>query len=754
MRLSQQNPAGLSDGQLLDRVVSARDEAAFECLVWRHGPMVLGVCRRLLRNPADADDAFQATFLVLFRKAAVVRPRERVGAWLHGVAVRAATKLYIANARRVTREQSAARPEVAPQPVEPDPELSAALDRELARLPERYRVPLVLCDLQGQSIKETAERLGWRQGTLASRLARGRALLARRVRATGLASLGAVAFASETVSAARVRDVLLAVAATRSAGPQSAAHAVAASVLQSLWVAKMKSLVAVVAAAAVVALGAWGAFTVTRSADPERTIPAEQPVTAVPALVDGEKPVAPPPAEVKVAPAKDSWRPLGRWRLLREERGGKVVPKSGFGALVVSDGVVGFFDETTGTPDIRALETTRPTDKPGHFDLTVYAKGYAFPSLGIYELRGDRLRVCMGVLAENAGPPEHKRPTEFKTTAGGTAILWEFEREEIAWGPPAEGIKLGLVVSPAASRVGETVTFRLFAANTTEKDIEFESPNMDVHYEFNRPVLLDPAGRRAGMWMRLAKGAMPSLVYTKRTLRNAGVVEIGSAAWTIRDSRWKDPDVDPAHPFVRAKPGAYTVQFKGIKLKGKPERDTGTLALKVGRADEPHTDSSGIAWGAAEGGLQLGVSYAPGSGPEFRVGERFFLHVHLRNVTEKPIEYTLVDKPSGVLFNFLSVPHVADTALVAGKAYMLKVDLIAHKGDVGSTKYALAAGEVRVIGRPSFCVGPATKYAPDLQIEARPGVYNLWYPGVVINEKWKNDTYPSGSLRFVIRDEK
>src|SRR5438874_8814742 len=128
--------AALSDGQLLGLYVDRRDAAAFDALVRRHGPMVLGVCRRVLHNPHDADDAFQATFLVLVRKAATVSPRERVGNWLYGVAYQTAIKARALAARRAVRErQMIDMPEPATQPQDPWPDLRPLLDQELSRLP-------------------------------------------------------------------------------------------------------------------------------------------------------------------------------------------------------------------------------------------------------------------------------------------------------------------------------------------------------------------------------------------------------------------------------------------------------------------------------------------------------------------------------------------------------------------------------------------------------------------------------------------
>jgi RNA polymerase sigma-70 factor (ECF subfamily) len=134
-------PAGLTDGELLGRFVTGRDEAAFETLVHRHGPMVLGLCRRVLHNLHDAEDAFQATFLLLAQKAAAVVKRDSVGSWLFAVAYRTALEARAVLTRRQAHERQVdemPHPEVAPVEVQ---DWRPLLDRELARLPEKYRRP-------------------------------------------------------------------------------------------------------------------------------------------------------------------------------------------------------------------------------------------------------------------------------------------------------------------------------------------------------------------------------------------------------------------------------------------------------------------------------------------------------------------------------------------------------------------------------------------------------------------------------------
>jgi RNA polymerase sigma factor (sigma-70 family) len=183
--------AGLTDGQLLSRFLERRDEDAFAALVKRHGPMVWGVCRRLLTSHHDAEDAFQATFLVLVRKAAKVFPRDKVANWLYGVAYMTAHRGRVAAAKARRREKQVAKmPETAVVEGDLWRDLQPLLDQELSRLPDAYREVIVLSDLEGKTRKEVARQLGLPEGTVASRLARARAMLAKRLARHGLAVSG------------------------------------------------------------------------------------------------------------------------------------------------------------------------------------------------------------------------------------------------------------------------------------------------------------------------------------------------------------------------------------------------------------------------------------------------------------------------------------------------------------------------------------------------------------------------------------
>src|SRR5215472_4742363 len=147
--------ASQTDKELLKRFLANRDESAFEALVRRHGPMVLALCRRILRNPQDAEDAFQAAFLVLVRKSASITRPELLGNWLYGVAFRTARTARAAAEKRRVKEAEAV-PHEQPAPESPWQELLPLLDRELNRLPARYRIPLVLCHLEEKSRQEAA----------------------------------------------------------------------------------------------------------------------------------------------------------------------------------------------------------------------------------------------------------------------------------------------------------------------------------------------------------------------------------------------------------------------------------------------------------------------------------------------------------------------------------------------------------------------------------------------------------------------
>lgn len=223
--------AGLTDGQLLERFATRRGasgELAFAALVERHGSIVLSVCQGVLRNRHDAEDAFQATFLVLARRADSIRKRESVASWLHGVALRVASEARSAAARRRWREKKAAG--IAGEPTIGDDriDLVPLLHEEVGRLPSRYREPVVLCFFEGLTHEEAADQLGWPVGTVKSRLARGKARLRARLTQRGFApTAGLVGVLSAHAAASAAVPAALAEATVRIAPRFSAGEAFA-----------------------------------------------------------------------------------------------------------------------------------------------------------------------------------------------------------------------------------------------------------------------------------------------------------------------------------------------------------------------------------------------------------------------------------------------------------------------------------------------------------------------------------------------
>ncbi len=279
-----------TDGQLLDAYSDRRDGSAFAELVRRHGSMVWGVCRRMLPNRHDAEDAFQATFLVLVRKSASVRPAERVGNWLHGVAVRAAQKAATAARRRERSVEDVADPAV----VESDAwrDVLPILDEELSLLPDKYRSVIVLCDLEQMTRTAAARRLGVPEGTVAGWLARARALLGKRLARRGVGTPALAALISERVVSALVPAPLVrtTIEAANQAGPTPVGVAtLTEGVIRTMFLKKIRSAaIAVLVALGVVASGAVLLMRPTVAAQPVRTEatglvkPVERPAANLP----------------------------------------------------------------------------------------------------------------------------------------------------------------------------------------------------------------------------------------------------------------------------------------------------------------------------------------------------------------------------------------------------------------------------------------------------------------------------------------
>jgi RNA polymerase sigma factor (sigma-70 family) len=278
--------AALPDSALLERFLASHEEAAFQALLLRHGPMVLRVCRRTLSAEQDAEDAFQATFLVLARQGRSIRKQASLASWLHGVAYRVARDARKSRARRRAQEEAASGPAAKAADDVGWNELRSILDEELVRLPERWRAPLVLCYLEGLTQDEAATRLGLTRSTFWRNLERGRELLCCRLTRRGV-TLSAALLApllSEGTASAGV-PTALAASTTQAAAALAAGQAAAGASAQALVLARRfvagalldKAKVAGVLLLAVLVAGIGGAGSIAKVdplAPPAATVPA------------------------------------------------------------------------------------------------------------------------------------------------------------------------------------------------------------------------------------------------------------------------------------------------------------------------------------------------------------------------------------------------------------------------------------------------------------------------------------------------
>ncbi len=341
---------GLSEAQLLERFLVHRDESAFEAILHRHGPMVLGVCRRILDDPHDVADAFQTTFLILVKKARSIRDRDVLGTWLYGVARRVAVRAKV-NARcRRTRERTEAEGLDVQQPrgdrLEAT-ELRALIDDELERLPSRYRQPIILCDLEGQTHEQAAALIGCPVGTVKSRLSRGREQLRSRLVRRGVAPSAALLASTLAADAAQAVPVewinqTLQAAVTLAAGNAVAAGTFSAGVVtlwkgvvRSMFLAKLNYAAAAVMAVALATTGVWALV------GPSPAQPVRDETVAVPAQAR----VAQAPAPSSAAPSAPQERNVERFQL---DNGLKVILRpiqfAQSTALVVVYGIGGDHD--------------------------------------------------------------------------------------------------------------------------------------------------------------------------------------------------------------------------------------------------------------------------------------------------------------------------------------------------------------------------------------------------------------------------
>jgi RNA polymerase sigma factor (sigma-70 family) len=537
----------LTDAELLERFVGGRDGAAFEVLVWRHGPMVLNVCRRVTRREEDAEDAFQATFYALARKAYAIGRGDAVGSWLYKVAYRAALE---AKRRAPGPHAGAAAPkQVAAGPVEEalGRELETALDEELSRLPEKYRVPLVLCCLEGKTNRQIAEQLHCAEATVRTRLARARERLRKRLDRRGLAVSGSSLTAALAPGAGRAAPAGLFASTIEAAlrlpsasvACATPAAVIAESVLKGMFLQMMWRAAAIAVLLGV--LGGAAAFSAHsrpggRAADEGKEGLAERAGTAA------------DPAPEDRAALGGTWESV---ETVTRVVGGKPLPpeQQKVRWVITADRIIrtdadGFIDEewTYGLD---------PASHPKGIDLRSRRLG-AYP--GTYRLQGEGLTICLGF--------DGKRPTEFPAKADA---CWVFRRISPEPAPVLQRFASApgcfWMIEPsgpgtAMATLGITYLFEKAPDGAALITLAYALPEPgEEPWRELRPVLLDAKGKRH------VPTDPPSGGYSSRRGGPRVVLQ-----------RWRmDPKVLPADRVVRL--GVEAVTVEGTRLAAREARE-------------------------------------------------------------------------------------------------------------------------------------------------------------------------------------
>jgi RNA polymerase sigma factor (sigma-70 family) len=391
-----QGVGALTDARLLRRIVEARDEAAFEVVVWRHGPLVLGACRKLLRHAQDAEDAFQATFLVLARKAGSIGQGESLPGWLHRVACRVAGRLRSQRHKRLARARQDVDLSAVPAVTEDDAgleqrELWAAVLEEVERLPARYRRAVVACYLQGKTHAQAARELCRPPGSMSGCLARGRELLRSRLarRGVGLSAAALAALLTERATAAlSVPQVLAAVTAALefAAGTLTATPAavLARGAMQGMLLSKLNTAAGIVLLVGLLAGGTAG-LAPQALTQPPPAQKAPEPVTVQPGRADEprgrlDRHGDPLPAEAVARLGTTRFRHGGYVFQVAFTPDGKRIITQGWDGICVWDvgtgkelrrrpnGTEGFVQFTAVSPDgkvVAVLRANSPPNNPG-----------------------------------------------------------------------------------------------------------------------------------------------------------------------------------------------------------------------------------------------------------------------------------------------------------------------------------------------------------------------------------------------------
>jgi RNA polymerase sigma factor (sigma-70 family) len=472
--------AGLTDGQLLEEYLGRRDEAALEALVKRHSPMVWGVCRRLLRHSHDAEDAFQATFLVLVRKAASIVPKALVGNWLYGVAHQTALNARATAIRQSKREK---RMTDMPEPEAPQGnlwrELQPLLDQELSRLPDKYRATIVLCDLEGKTRKEAARQLGVPPGTVAGQLARARTMLAKRLARHGLGASGgalaaalsqnaATASVSPLVVSSTIKAVTLAAAGNVASGMISAkVVALTEGVVKAMLLTKLKIAGVLIL---LISFATYGVGVLARDA------------MASVQTAQAKEQLAKPKGDIKNQPNQvteksDQERLQGTWKLVDRKFMGEDFPGESLQLIFAKDRLEYQWETYF-------LEGTFKLEQSGTFK-TLDMEAHGKTHVCLYRLEGDKL-----ILATPNGfwGPRPKDLTSTKSDQSKMVLTFA----------PVPVQKA--LVDEEAVQQAKMKRARLQCGATLHRLVMAMHDYIDEHKHFPPPATIDPAGKPLLSW--------------------------------------------------------------------------------------------------------------------------------------------------------------------------------------------------------------------------------------------------------------
>ncbi len=414
-----------ADAALLARFVRQGDQTAFEVLVHRHGPLVWGVCRRMLTRTEDAEDAFQAVFVVLLRRAGSIRDGSLLGNWLYGVAYRVAVRARTRAARRAGREKQGMLAEPAATAIETTTDWQPLLYEEVFRLPEKYRRPIVMCYLSGKTNEEAAVALGWPVGTVKGRLSRARELLRVRLGRRGVCLAGAAL--TGTLSAVRLdaavpptlmQSTLAGTVTGMTAGISPHALTLGQGVMQVMFWNKCATFGMVLAALALLAGGTVLSYFGLSALAQDRAVGGAAPIVRTLPPVAQPAPNA-DAQDKKNAGGNDLMKIQGIWKLQSREFDGQPAPAEDTKDVTLEINANGDWRLSFGPGKAtnQALVFIDPSKKPAGMEVRG-PQGRVFWS-GLYKVEGDTLTICHNAWPD-APPPE-----EFKSSAMHNLWMWK-----------------------------------------------------------------------------------------------------------------------------------------------------------------------------------------------------------------------------------------------------------------------------------------------------------------------------------------